>query len=145
MKEITKEEDSVRENDDMHRSLFSDPMSHNSTTEMDKDTLEFRKMMPDKLLEEAKEWLETEFEGFKESKYERGLEALGENYDAIIGNLTEKLKGMVEKKESISPDFLAGLQSLLGDIRTCSCCGSISREAETALTAKAQKAQELLQ
>jgi hypothetical protein len=132
--------------DDMHRSLFSDPLSHNSTEEMDKWTLEFRKMMPDELLKEAKEWIEIEFEGFKKSKYERpSRESLGKNYGIIIGDLAEKLEKMVEEKKNIPPDFLAGLQSILGDVRTCSCCGSISKKAETALIEKAQKAQELLQ
>ena len=128
----------MKRDDDMHRSLFSDLLSRNSTEDLHEYSLKFREMKPAELLEKAKIWLNTEFAmTFRKSESPNQVE------DKFL-SLVEKLKGMIESEGEIPPDFLAGLYSTLVDFRTCSCCGPMSKENEALLMTKIRKAEKLL-
>jgi len=137
----------MKRNDDMHRSLFSDPLSRNSTEDLDKSTLEYRKLSQKEIVKEAISWLKDGFyvQFAKDRDPSFRLKLTDSQLNSTIGCLVERLEELIENKKDIPPDFLAGLQSALGDIRTCSCCGPMSRENEALLTEKAEKAMELLQ
>ena len=129
----------MKENDDMHRSLFSDPLSRNSTKEMNEWTLKFREMNQEELFGEIRDFIEIEFDG--KERLMSDAQMTEQQYATTIGNLVDTLKTV---NSDINPDALAGTYTLLGDIRTCTCCGPMSQEEETLLTAKARKAEELL-